>query len=184
MDASSHSPPPHLIKRPLLNNQIKTDTVRLIDDAENQIGIVPLGEALQMARERNLDLIQITEKVDPPVCKLMDYGKYLYWLQKKEKAASGGKKGGEMKGIRLTFNISPHDMETRAKLAEKFLKEGNRVRIEMVLRGREKALANFATGKIKQFLEILGKMTPIKVERELKREMKGFSMLISKSTNN
>lgn len=154
--------------------------MRLIDDAENQVGIVPLQDALQMARERHLDLIQITEKAEPPVCKLMDYGKYLYWLQKKEKAGSAGKKGGEVKGIRLTFNISPHDMETRAKKAEKFLKEGNRIRIEMVLRGREKAMANFATGKIKQFLEILEKLTPIKTERELKREMKGFSMLISK----
>lgn len=169
-----------MLKRPLLNNQIRAVSIRLIDDAENQIGIVPLSEALQMARERNLDLIQVTERAEPPVCKLMDYGKYLYWLQKKEKAASGGKKGGEVKGIRLTFNISPHDMETRAKLAEKFFKEGNRVRIEMVLRGREKALTNFATGKIKQFLEILEKLTPIKVERELKREFKGFSMLISK----
>ena len=152
----------------------------MIDDKENQIGVIALSDALQMARERNLDLIQVTEKAEPPVCKLMDYGKYLYWLQKKEKAASGGKKGGEVKGIRITFNISPHDMETRAKLAEKFFKEGNRVRIEMVLRGREKALTNFATGKIKQFLEILEKLTPIKIERELKREFKGFSMLISK----
>lgn len=176
----AHSRHLHLIKRPLLNNQIRADKIRLIDDAENQVGIVPLQDALQMARERHLDLIQITEKAEPPVCKLMDYGKYLYWLQKKEKAGSAGRKGGEVKGIRLTFNISPHDMETRAKLAEKFLKEGNRIRIEMVLRGREKGMADFATGKISQFLEILGKIAPIKIERELKREMKGFSMLISK----
>jgi translation initiation factor IF-3 len=169
-----------LLKRPLLNNEIRADKVRLIDDAENQIGVVPLQDALQMARERNLDLIQVTEKVEPPVCKLMDYGKYLYWLQKKEKAAGAGKRSGQVKGIRLTFNISPHDMETRAKIAEKFLKEGNRIRIEMVLRGREKGMANFATGKISQFLEILEKIVPIKIERELKREMKGFSMLISK----
>ena len=157
-----------------MNNEIRAEKVRLIDDAENQVGVVTLQDALQMARERHLDLIQITEKADPPVCKLMDYGKYLYWLQKKEKAGSRSK-GSEVKGVRLTFNISPHDMETRAKLAEKFLKEGNRVRIEMVLRGREKGMANFATGKISQFLEILKNIIPIKIERELKKEMRGFS---------
>ncbi len=142
------------------------------------MGVFNLSEALQLARERNLDLIQVTEKVEPPVCKFGDYGKYLYWLQKKEK---GVKKGGEVKGIRLGFNISLHDLETRAHQAEKFLKEGDKVRIEMILRGREKGLADFAKGKINQFLEILGKLIPIKIERELKKEPRGWTMIISKA---
>ncbi len=138
-----------------------------------------MGEALQIARERNLDLIQVTEKVEPPVCKIMDYGKYLYSLEKKEKEAKK-QKGGELKGIRLSFGISPHDLEIRAKLAEKFLKEGNGVRVEMVLRGREKAHFDFAKEKIRQFLEGLDKLIPIKIERDLKKEMRGFSMIITK----
>jgi len=138
-----------------------------------------LQEALRQAEERNLDLIQITEKAEPPVCKIMDYGKYLYWQEKKEKESTK-QKGGEVKGIRLSFNISPHDLEIRAKLAEKFLKEGNKVRLEMILRGREKAMGEFAKGKINQFLEILRKQISIKIERELKREFRGFSMIISK----
>lgn len=153
----------------------------MIDEAGKQLGVMPIPEALRLARERNLDLIQVTEKVTPVVCKIMDYGKHLYWLQKKEKEAARHKGGGEVKGIRLTFNISLHDLETRANLATKFLKEGNRVRIEMVLRGREKGLPDFAKGKIKQFLEVLEKIIPIKIERELKKEMRGFSMIIAKA---
>lgn len=168
-----------MIKKPLANNQIRAYEVRLIDEAGKQVGTVPLAEALQMAKERNLDLIQVTEKVTPPVCKIMDYGKYLYWLQKKERAVKA-KRGGELKGIRLGFNISLHDLETRAHQAEKFLKDDQKVKIEMILRGREKGLSEFAKGKINQFLEILGKLVPIKIERELKREVRGFTMIISK----
>ena len=100
---------------------------------------------------------------------------------KERKVSLKKQKGGEMKGIRLTFNISLHDLETRAHQAEKFLKEGDKIRIEMVLRGREKAHADFAKEKISQFLEILEKQIPFKIERELKREPRGFTIIISKN---
>lgn len=140
------------------------------------LGVLELREALRIARERNLNLVQVTEKVDPPVCKIMDYGKYLYSLQKKTKI----KKTGGLKIIRLSFNISQHDLETRAKQTENFLKKGDVVRIEMKLRGREKALSNFAREKIKQFLETLEKSVPLKIARDLKKEARGLTMLISK----
>ena len=168
-----------ILKRPLVNNQIRAPQVRVIDETGKQLGIISLEEALRIARERNLDLIQVTEKVEPPVCKIMDYGKYLYSLQKKEKAAKI-KKSGEIKGIRLGFNISPHDMEVKANLAEKFLKKGNKIKVDMVLKGREKQLSEFAKGKMNQFLEILEKLIPIKIERELKRESRGFTIIISR----
>jgi translation initiation factor IF-3 len=151
--------------------------VRLVDESGEQEGIMNLSEALQKARERGLDLVQVTERVDPPVCKIMDYGKYLYQLQKKEKSA---KKSTEIKGVRLRFNISLHDLETRANLAEKFLKKGDLVKIEMVLRGREKGLPDFAKEKVNQFLEILEKRIPVKVEKALRRVPRGFIMIISK----
>lgn len=132
-----------------------------------------------MAREHGFDLIQVTEKLDPPVCKIMNYGKYLYHLKKKEKSAKHHT-GGELKGIRLTFGISEHDLETRVKQAEKFLKKGDRIRIEMKLRGRQKALQGFAREKIKKFLETLEKSIPIKTERELKKQPRGLTMIISK----
>jgi len=109
----------------------------------------------------------------------MDYGKYLYRQKKKEKTAKP--KGGELKGIRLTFGISEHDMKTRACQAKKFLEKGDKIRIEMRLRGREKALQNFAREKINKFLEILSKLIPIKIEGELKKQPRGLTMIISKA---
>jgi len=153
--------------------------VRLIDETGKQLGIVPLEQALLIAKEKNLDLIPVTEKVEPPVCRIEEYGKFLYREVKKEKAARKHK-GGELKGIRLTFNISPHDLETRAHQAEKFLAKGNVVRVDLPLRGRQKALENVAKEKIIKFLEIIRASTPIKIEREPRREPRGFMVIISK----
>jgi len=168
-------------RRPLVNNRIRAREVRLIDETGKQLGVLELEKALQIARERGFDLIQVTEKLEPPVCKLMDYGKYLYQQQKKEKAAKHHRVS-ELKGIRLSFGISEHDLETRVHQAEKFFKKGYKIRIEMRLRGREKAHQDFAREKIKKFLEILEESTPIKIERELKRQARGLTMIISKKT--
>jgi translation initiation factor IF-3 len=169
-----------IIKKPLVNNQIRAREVRVINEEGKQIGILKIEEALVLARERNLDLVQVTEKVEPPVCKIMDYGKYLYQLEKKRKLSAKKQQSGELKGIRLSFNISPHDLTVKAKLGEKLLKKGNKIRIEMKLKGREKALENFAKEKINKFLEILKELVPIKIERELKKEPRGLTMIISK----
>jgi translation initiation factor IF-3 len=152
----------------------------VIDETGKQLGVLSLSEAISLAREKNLDLIQVTEKVEPPVCKIMDFGKYVYQEEKKERGMKK-QKGGEIKGIRLSFGISVHDLEIRAKQTEKFLKEGDKIRIDMVLRGREKAHQDFAKEKISQFLEILEKQIPFKIERELKREPRGFSIIIAKA---
>jgi len=166
------------LNKPLFNNRIRAQEVRLIDETGKQLGVLALKEALQKARERNLDLVQVTEKVSPPVCKIVDYGKYLYSLEKKERRIK--KTGGQLKGIRLSFNISPHDLENKANLAEKFLKRGDRVRIEMILRGRERALMDFAQNKIGQFLEILDKKITIQKEGELKKRGARLTMIIIK----
>ena len=176
----SPPPSPPLNKKPLINRQIRAKELRVIDETGKQLGVMGLDAALQQAEERSLDLIQVTEKVEPPVCKIMDFGKYLYREKKKEKEASKKQRGGELKAIRLRFNISQHDLDTRARQTDKFLKQGNKVRIDMVLRGREKALGNIAKEKVDKFLETLEKLCPYKVERELKRESRGFSMIIAK----
>lgn len=170
----------HLIKKPLVNRQIRAKEIRLIDETGKQLGIVSFEEAGRLAIERKLDLIQVTEKVEPPVCRLGDYGKYLYQEEKRGKATHKHK-GGELKGIRLTFNISLHDLETRAHQAEKFLNRGDRVKIDLPLRGRQKALHDFGKEKMEKFLEILKAAVPIKIERELKKEPRGFTMIISKT---
>lgn len=167
------------MNKPLINQQIRAREVRMVDEDGTQLGIVPINEAIKMANERNLDLIQVTEKVVPPVCKIGDYGKYLYSLKKKEKKVKP--KGGELKNIRLSFNISDNDLRTRAKSAEKFLKDKEKVRIELILRGRQKGLEEVGRGKIKKLLEIIeSNGIEIKVEKELKKEPRGFTMIISK----
>jgi len=182
LDASSPSPPPQknkLFKKPIINRQIRAQEVRLIDETGKQLGVVPFEEAARLAIERKLDLIQVTEKVEPPVCKLGDYGKYLYQEEKKNKSTKK-QKGGELKRIRLTFNISLHDLETKAHQTEKFLNKGDKVRVEMYLKGREKAFQDFAKEKVNKFLEILQNATPIKIERDLKKEFGGLMIIISK----
>lgn len=140
---------------------------------------MPLPEALSLARERNLDLIQVTERLDPPVCKLGEYGKYLYHQEKKARETKKHA-GGELKEVRLTFGMSSHDLGTRAKQAEKFLQKGDRVRMTLPLRGRQKALEKFAKDKMERFVETVRASLPIKVERDLKREPRGLSMIIAK----
>jgi len=163
----------------LVNNFIRSKEVRVISETGEQLGVMNIFEAIDLAKSKGLDLIQVTEKVEPPVCRIANYGKYLYTLQKKEKKIKKPV-GGELKEIRLTFNISPHDMDVRAMQAKKFLEDSNKVKINMSLRGREKAMGQFATDKVKIFLEKLNTLIPIKTERELKREPRGFTMIISK----
>ncbi len=163
-----------------INNFIRAKEVRVIDDAGTQLGVMNIFEAIELAKSKNLDLIQVTEKVEPPVCRIANYGKYLYSLQKKEKKIKVKTHTTELKEIRIGFNIAPGDIETKAKQAEKFLKEGDKVKVSMVLKGREKAMGDLAKNKVLFFLETTDKLIPIKVERELKREPKGFTMIVSK----
>ena len=142
--------------------------------------MIGIFEAIDLAKSKDLDLIQVTEKVDPPVCRIGDYGKHLYSLQKKERKIKANTKESKLKEIQLTFNISPHDIEVRAKQTEKFLTNGDKVKVGLFLRGREKSMGEFAKNKVKIFLEATEKLIPIKIERELKRELKGFTMIISK----
>lgn len=167
------------MSKPLINQQIRAREVRIVDEKGLQLGIVPIREAIFMAEEKGLDLIQVTEKVNPPVCKIGDYGKYLYSLKKKDKGVKV--KTGELKSVRLSFNISDNDLSTRANNAIKFLKNKEKVRIELILRGREKGLDQVGKEKIKKLIEFIEKQEiEIKIEKELKREPRGLSMIISK----
>ncbi len=151
----------------------------MVDETGKQLGVMNLKDALRMARERNLDLVQVTQKVQPPVCRITDYGKYLY-AEEKKKRQSKTKKVGELKAIRLSFNISPHDLETRVRQAEKFLKRGDRIRIDIILRGRQRALQNIAEEKINQFTEALNQKITIKVQRDIQRRGRNLTMIITK----
>ena len=124
-------------KEALINEEIRAKEVRLLDSEGNQLGIVPLQEALSKAAEANLDLVNISPNAAPPVCKIMDYGKYRYDQQKKEKEAKKKQKTTELKEIRLGIFTEAHDLETKAAMAVKFLNGGDKVKVSMRFRGRE-----------------------------------------------
>ncbi|OGZ72465.1 MAG: translation initiation factor IF-3 [Candidatus Staskawiczbacteria bacterium RIFCSPLOWO2_01_FULL_38_12b] len=168
------------MEKVLINNFIRAKEVRVISETGEQLGVMNIFAAIDLAKGKGLDLIQVTEKVDPPVCRIANYGKYLYSLQKKERKIKVNTKITKLKEIQLGFNIALGDIETKAKQAEKFLKEGDKVKISMVLKGREKAMGDLAQKKVIFFLETTDKLIPLKVERDLKREPKGYTMIISK----
>ena len=168
------------MNKPQYNNQIRAEEIRLVDEDGQQLGIFNLPDALNLAKEKGLDLIMVTDKAVPPICKIGDYGKYLYSLKKKERKNIAGSKHGETKNIRLSFNISDNDMLTRVKAAEKFLNKGDKVNIELRLKGREKQLSNVGFEKIKKFIALLEEKVAIRVEKEIKKEPKGLSVTILK----
>jgi translation initiation factor IF-3 len=126
-------------KRPhFINQEIRAREVRLIDEDKTQIGIVPIGKALEIAREKDLDLVAISPKAEPPVCRLLDYGKYLYSLQKKAHEAQKLQRKVHIKEIKFTPVIGEHDIEVKLKKIKEFLEEGNKVKVTIWLRGRQK----------------------------------------------
>ncbi len=123
-----------------INWRIRVPQVRLIDEEGGQVGIIPTQQALQMAEERGLDLVEVAPNADPPVCRLMDYGKYRYDQAKKEREARKNQKVVELKELRFKSpNIDQHDIEVRTDQARRFLGEGDKVKFTVRLRGRQLA---------------------------------------------
>ncbi len=120
-----------------VNREIQAPRVRVIGEDGRQIGIMPLQEALKLAYEKDLDLVEVAPDSDPPVCKLMDYEKFLYEKARRERESRKARKGGEVKEIRLRPSISEHDLSYRLQDIKDFLKEGNKVRVRVLFRGRE-----------------------------------------------
>jgi len=150
----------------------------LIDENGKNVGVVETNKALQMAQDKGLDLIEIAPSVRPPVCRIMDYGKYQYQKSKQEKEQRVKQKKMETKGVRISFRIGQHDLGIKAKQAEKFLDQGHKVKIEMILRGREKGLFNMAKEKLNEFINLIPLET--KLDQEIKRQPRGLSVTISK----
>lgn len=129
--------------------------MRLIDEEDNQLGEKSLDEALKIAEEHGLDLVEVAPKAAPPVCKLMDYGKYLYRQRKIEQKHKKMQKQAEMKGIRMSLRIDQHDLETKIRQARGFLGDRNSVKVQLQFRGREAAHADLARAKLDFFSKSL-----------------------------
>jgi translation initiation factor IF-3 len=161
----------------MINEQIRDKEVRLIDADGTQLGIVQGKAALKLAEDKRLDLVKISPTAKPPVCKIMDYGKYRFEMSKREKEAKKNQHIVDMKEIRLSLNIDKHDFNTKVNHAKKFLAAGNKVKVSIRFRGREMAhpengltaMSNFA-----QALEEFGS-----VEKPAKLEGRSMQMFIA-----
>lgn len=141
--------------------------MRLIDEERGTTNIVSRDEALRLAHEREIDLVEVSPLANPPVVKLVDFGKFRYQQEKLDRKQKAKQKRVDVKGIRLSFKMSPHDREVRVAQAMKFLKDGDKVKIEMLLRGREQAHIDIAKKMFSEFIAAID--LPIKFDQELKR---------------
>ncbi len=121
----------------MINEQIRDKEIRLIDEEGNQVGLISSRDAQKLADEKKLDLVKIAPNAKPPVCKIMDYGKYRFDMIKKEKEAKKKQKVIEVKELRLSPNIDTHDVQVKVKKAIEFLKNGDKVKVSIRFRGRE-----------------------------------------------
>jgi len=167
-------------KEALINEQIRAKEVRLLDAEGNQIGIVPIKEALEKAAEANLDLVNISPNAAPPVCRIMDFGKYRYDQQKREKEAKKKQKTMEVKEMRLGIFTEDHDLETKATLVGKFLAGGDKVKISMRFRGREMGYVNKGKETMMDFCKRVAEFG--NVEKAPQLEGRNLSVTIAPKT--
>jgi translation initiation factor IF-3 len=151
--------------------------VRVIDDNGDQLGIMAPREALARAQERGLDLIEVAPTAKPPVCRIMDYGRFKYESRKKEKEAHRTSKVVELKTVRLRPHTDDHDFETKSRTARRFLEQGKKVRVTMLFRGREMMHQNLARQKVLRMAETLADIADI--ERSPSIEGRAMSMILN-----
>ena len=161
----------------MINEQIRDREIRLIGSNGEQFGIMSAREAMKLAEEAELDLVKIAPNAKPPVCKIIDYGKYRYELARKEKEAKKKQKTVEVKEIRLSPNIDINDLNTKVNAAKKFLSKGNKVKITLRFRGRE--MAHIAQSKhiLDDFAKEVEDMAV--VEKAPKQEGRSISMVLA-----
>ncbi len=161
----------------MINEQIRDREVRLIGEDGEQLGVVSIGEAMKLAEQAELDLVKIAPTAKPPVCKIIDYGKYRYELSRKEKEAKKKQKVVELKEVRLSPNIDSNDLNTKMNNARKFLSKGNKVKVTLRFRGREMAHMQQSRHILDDFAKALEDIAS--VEKPSKLEGRSISMVLT-----
>jgi len=163
-----------------VNRAIRASKLRVIDNEEGNLGILTFEEALKKAEEKGLDLIEISPQADPPIAKIMDFGKWQYTENKKQKKAKAGAKASETKSIQVKIGTGEHDLELKAKNASNWLKEGHRIKIELYLSGRAKYLdEKFLRDRIERILNLITEN--YKISDPYKKGPKGPTVTIERS---
>ncbi len=160
-----------------LNDEIRDKELRVIGPDGAQLGIMSAAQALAMAEERQMDLVKISPNATPPVCKIMDYSKYCFDQKKREKEAKKNQRVVEIKEIRMSPSIDTNDLNTKVKSAQKFLKEGNRVKVSVRFRGREMAHTNLGEKLLLEFAESCKEMAAL--EKSPKLEGRFMSIFLT-----
>lgn len=161
----------------MINEQIRDREVRIITDEGEQLGVMSSREAQNIAKERGLDLVKIAPKANPPVCKIIDYGKFRYEQTKRDKEARKKQNIVSIKEVRLSPNIEQHDIDTKMKNALKFLKNGDKVKVTVRFRGREMAHTSIGRGILIEFAKNLQEIAD--VEKHPKMEGRNMTMFLS-----
>ncbi|MCX6813923.1 MAG: translation initiation factor IF-3 [Candidatus Azambacteria bacterium] len=170
-----------MLKKLRVNNQIIALELRVADETGQQIGIMSREEALKLAQEKGLDLIEVAPMAKPPVARIMDYGKYIYREEKEGRKQKAKQKKDTVKIIRISLNAGLNDLKIKAEKADRFLKEGLKVQVELILKGRakyQKTFADLGKQKVEDFLKLI--TAPTKTISELKRQPRGFNVTIVK----
>ena len=161
-----------------MNERIRAKEVRLIDQNGDNQGVVPTVKALQMAYDEDLDLVLINPNQDPPVAKILNYGKYKYELEKRAKEAKKKQHTVDVKEIKIRYKIDTHDYQVRIKRIEKFISQGNKVKIVVMLRGREMQHSNLAFDLANKFVKDLENM-PVVIEKKPQLEGRNVTLYIA-----
>ena len=161
----------------MINGQIRDKEIRVIGENGDQLGIMSPREAMKLAQEADLDLVKIAPKAQPPVCKIIDYGKYRYELARKEKEAKKKQKTVEVKEVRLSPNIETNDLNTKVNNAKKFISKGNKVKVTLRFRGREMAHVQQSKHILDDFAKHLEDVAT--VEKAAKLEGRNMSMVLA-----
>ncbi len=161
----------------MINEEIRDREVRLIDEKGNQMGIVSIAAAMSIADERGLDLVKIAPQVTPPVCKIMDYGKYRFEQGKREKEQRKNQKIIEIKEVRLSATIDTHDMEVKAKACTRFLQNGDKVKVSIRFRGRQITHGDIGLEVMNTFYEMVKDYAAI--DRPAKQEGRNMFMILT-----
>ena len=162
---------------PRLNQRIRVPEVRVIDAEGNQLGVMETRQALTLARDAGLDLVEIAPTAQPPVCRILDYGKYKYDTSKKQKEAKKKSHTIDVKGIRMRYGTESHDLEYRVKDARRFLEEGNKVQVTLIFRGREMSHPEIGRGQLEKLTQALADVAV--VERPPVMEGRRMTLLLS-----
>ena len=161
----------------MINEQIRDREIRLIGEDGQQLGIMSSREAMKIAREAELDLVKIAPQAKPPVCKIIDYGKYRYELARKEKEAKKKQKTIEVKEVRLSPNIDSNDLNTKIASARKFIEKGNKVKVTLRFRGREMAHVQSSRHSLDEFAKALEDIAL--VDKPAKMEGRSMAMFLT-----